>query len=707
MLPESRKFEFGEFLLDTKEKVLLRKSKPVSITPKAFELLRVLVTNHGHLIEKNELIGEVWAESFVEEANLPFTIGLLRKALGDNAQQPHFIETVPKRGYRFVADVRKVRTTALRDTYDSAHSLATSSPPYVLIMISAILVLSLLGLAFVWFRGEKPAPAGKTPDRLTNNGKVTVAAVAADGKTLVFAQKVGSGETLWRRDLATGEELQILPSSAAEFVGMAVSPDSEFIYYSVFTNNAVTSSVSRVALNGGGAPEPLSKIETDVSVSFSPDGKQFAFAESHSAVQETLLRLADADGTNVKTLLTLKGERRVLPVFQASPIAWSPDGAVIACSVQETDGDDTYSRILLVDPVNGSERLLSERRWGSVESIAWKDNENLAITNVEPNTPGTDVFVISRSTGEVAKLNVSSKAYTWLSASNGKLFAVEKETYSSIYTADFLADSVTPQTKQIFNESGVIEEINWPAGDKIFYNSWATGANEIWKINPDGTHPHQVTNGSHLTYGFSVSLAEGRFVFAAARKRTSSLYVADADGQNLKQLTDGPEDFRPRFMPDGKEVIFQRGSLVKPTLWRVPADGDQPPKQVTGYFALQPSISSDGKVIAYQFMDFEGEERVWRLGLMDSLTGKLLNKIDFPNLVTERKTVWRPGDDLLTIGVNVGDGFGFLLMSRTGGVHQTIENVTADKISSFAWSPDGKRLAFSSNQVTSDSVVLD
>jgi Tol biopolymer transport system component len=303
-------------------------------------------------------------------------------------------------------------------------------------------------------------------------------------------------------------------------------------------------------------------------------------------------------------------------------------------------------------------------------------------------------------------LTANSKTYSWLSAANGRLYAVERDVYSSIYIADFPDGSLAAQTKQIFNEPGLIEEIDWPADDKIFYNSWATGKNEIWQINPDGTLAKQVTNDARLTYGFSVSPTDGRLVFAATRKRTSSLFVADADGQNVRQLSDGTEDFRPRFMPDGKEVVFQRGSLIKPTLWRVSSGSDQPPKQFTGYFALQPSVSPDGKLIAYQFMDFDGADRVWRLGLMDASSGKLLNKIDFPYLVSERRTVWRPGQYLVTMVASMGESFGFLLLSPVDNSHQTIEDVTTDNISSFVWSPDGKRLAFSSNQETSDAVII-
>lgn len=107
MLLERQKFEFADFLLDAKENVLLRDGKPLSITPKAFQLLLVLVKNHGHLVEKDELLNTVWADSFVEEGNLAFTIGLLRKVLNDNAQKPQFIETVPRRGYRFIGKLNE------------------------------------------------------------------------------------------------------------------------------------------------------------------------------------------------------------------------------------------------------------------------------------------------------------------------------------------------------------------------------------------------------------------------------------------------------------------------------------------------------------------------------------------------------------------------------------------------------------------------
>src|SRR5437870_11956743 len=128
MLSETNRFEFDEFLLDAREHVLLRDGKAVSITPKAFQLLLTLVENHDHLVEKEELIETVWKDSFVEEGNLAVTVLLLRKVLGDDTQNPRFIETVPKRGYRFIADVKRAEIAVVANAGRSDDGNTIDSP---------------------------------------------------------------------------------------------------------------------------------------------------------------------------------------------------------------------------------------------------------------------------------------------------------------------------------------------------------------------------------------------------------------------------------------------------------------------------------------------------------------------------------------------------------------------------------------------------
>src|SRR5919199_2392339 len=106
--PSPQVYLFGPFRLNARDRQLLRKGKPVPLTPKAFETLLVLVQNSGRVVEKESLIKTLWPDTFVEDNNLAVNISALRKALGDQANGKDYIENIPKRGYRFAADVKEV-----------------------------------------------------------------------------------------------------------------------------------------------------------------------------------------------------------------------------------------------------------------------------------------------------------------------------------------------------------------------------------------------------------------------------------------------------------------------------------------------------------------------------------------------------------------------------------------------------------------------
>src|SRR5215510_16269294 len=101
-------YEFGPYRLDAAERLLSRGGEVVPLQPKAFDLLLALVERPGRLLEKDELMKVVWPDTVVEEVNLANNISILRKALGDGGNGQRFIETAPKRGYRFVAHVKEV-----------------------------------------------------------------------------------------------------------------------------------------------------------------------------------------------------------------------------------------------------------------------------------------------------------------------------------------------------------------------------------------------------------------------------------------------------------------------------------------------------------------------------------------------------------------------------------------------------------------------
>ena len=107
-MSERRYYNFDSFRIDPIERVLLRDDKPVSLSPKVFDTLLALVQHSGHIVSKDELVEIVWPDTFVEENNLTQYVAAARRALGDNRQEQRYIETIPKRGYRFAPSVRLI-----------------------------------------------------------------------------------------------------------------------------------------------------------------------------------------------------------------------------------------------------------------------------------------------------------------------------------------------------------------------------------------------------------------------------------------------------------------------------------------------------------------------------------------------------------------------------------------------------------------------
>ena len=162
---EARLYEFGPFRLDVSEHRLLHDQEIVSLSPKVFETLLVLIEHSGHVLQKNELMTRLWPDSFVEESSLTQNISLLRKALSEAGEQ-QFIETVPKLGYRFVAPVRVVEVSSNGGADETAVLPRRSEPNRLrrkLIWSSgATLLLLLIAIGGVYFWRTRTRPPDST-----------------------------------------------------------------------------------------------------------------------------------------------------------------------------------------------------------------------------------------------------------------------------------------------------------------------------------------------------------------------------------------------------------------------------------------------------------------------------------------------------------------------------------------------------------------
>ena len=233
-------FEFGRFRLDRSERFLFQDGAAVPLSPRLFDTLLVLVENRGHVVQKNDLMQKVWNDVAVEENNLTQSISALRKILGDNLDGPKFIETIPKRGYRFVAPVKEVSEEETGSDRPSVTNLseeehlgtglpAGASPQKHSLRIAPAIVLGtillvLVGTVVIW---RSWTPWGRQlqlkETQLTTNSSeasVTAAATSPDGKYLAYADSTG----LYVRVSRTGETHPIPVPPASVIGGLSWFP---------------------------------------------------------------------------------------------------------------------------------------------------------------------------------------------------------------------------------------------------------------------------------------------------------------------------------------------------------------------------------------------------------------------------------------------------------------------------------------------------
>src|ERR1043166_4838746 len=345
-------YDFGNFRLDPSEKVLLREGETIPLTPKVFETLKLFVENPGRLIEKDELMQRLWPDRYVEESNLTFNIRMLRKALGDDKAKPRFIETVPKRGYRFIAEVSETPAEIVSLPVDPVlppHATLQNKKAWI---VSAVLVLAVLFFGF-WYVHSVNLNANEMPilsapfalEQLTTSGKTVQAVISHDGKNVVYTRGIyNEKQSVWLRQLDSGNNVEIIPPSDNVYYGLALSPDGNTVY---FTRGQPGEALDtfRVPIFGG-IPQRIISLSQGWT-SISPDGSRISFIRCPWRDDDYCsLYVADAiDGGNEKKILT-----RPSP-FRIGDNHFSPDGKSIAFAVgqSQTDGSEFELREVAIE----------------------------------------------------------------------------------------------------------------------------------------------------------------------------------------------------------------------------------------------------------------------------------------------------------------------------------------------------------------------
>ena len=713
-------YSFDEFTLDLTRGCLLRETEEIKLRPKSFEVLKYLIENGGRLLTKDEIIEIVWQGMAVTDDSLVQCLKDIRLALNDKSQT--YIKTVPRRGYIFEKEVSENGATVYTEETSGIHlvieemseppavaggfplpekdknkKLLTASPrrrvaASVLIIVTSLVLLGGIGYGLFAYYFKPPVSPFKsvTIKRLTTDGKAEAVAVSPDGKYIAYAINDGGKQSLWVRQIAAVNNLQIVAPATVEYNGLTFSPDGNFIYY-------VQGKVLYQTATFGGSTRKLWE-GVSTKVTFSPDGKRIAFVRLGAGDGKgSRLVLANSDGTGDEQILAY---RKPPEAFGANGCAWSPDGETIVCA----GGDNALfgnQYPISVRVADGNQTPLTTKRWNLVGQFAWlADGSGFLMSAWDSLNSDSQLWHVSFPDGVPVRIYNDLNGYGDLSltANSETLVVIQRQMQLNIQAINL---SEEPRRfRQLTFETDSSNGwacLTTTTENKIVYYSERGGTGDLWIMDSDGSNQKQLTFDDTMESSATVSPDGRSVVFGVA---SQGIWKIDLDGGNRRQLT--RYGMFPAYSADGN-WIFYTLPRDKWSLWKVSAEGGEPVR-ITDYAAAQPAVSPDGKLIAYMYFKTHSEHKLYVAPIEGGEPIKIFDVLPVGLYDIE----WSPDGKTITYNA-FENGVGELVSQPLeGGAPQILlaAKSESESINSFTFSRDGKQLFISAGPITQNVVMF-
>jgi Tol biopolymer transport system component/DNA-binding winged helix-turn-helix (wHTH) protein len=760
-------YKFGPFQLDVSERILLRDGQPVRLaqkdggtallTPKVVDTLLALVERDGQIVGKDELMRAVWPDTVVEEGNLSANISLLRKALGSAEDGQPYIETFPKRGYRFNARVEKlspetslelqtdaseerdtelviskrtrtrvIARVAQSDEFEPQPVVApvitvpaligrTRKRNYLLVagIVAAVLVIAVGAVVggLYLIRQRRLATSKSSPPfsqltvlRLTANGTASQSAISPDGQYIVHVSGGAGQQSLQLKHVATGNDQEIVPPAKENFSAVSFSRDGHSVYYIKYSEQegGLLSQIPTL----GGAPKVLAK-DVDGCASFSPDQKSFAFIRGLPVEGSDALIIANIEGGERKLI-----SHKLREIFADASInswgpAWSPDGALIAFPLRAVDEQgNEFKRVMLARVSDGVETPLTSHKWFSIGQIAWlPDRSGLIVAAAEQEQDAPhQLWHVSYPDGAARRITNDLSNYDGVSltADGDALITVQSDRRANIWITS--RGDQSEATELPSDKSDGMGGLSWTPDGHVVYASITNGNSEIWIMDADGSNRKQLTVSDASDRRPTVS-ADGRYiVFVSDRTGAENIWRMDIDGRNLRQLTNQRGDDYPYCTPDNRWIVYASDALGKRSLWRIAIEGGVP-EPITDYTASLPAVSPDGKSIACSYVDERETPRRYVTAIISFDGGRPARTFPIPRSFTQ-VVRWTPDSRALTYLVTRAGVSNIWRQNLDGSAPVAWTDFKTGIIFRYDWSRDGKRLVLARGSVTSDVVLI-
>lgn len=725
-------YEFGSFRLDTETNTLWRENELISLSPKAFELLRVIVEGQGEIISKQEIFDKVWAGTFVEEGVLTQNIYTLRQTLGTNENGKHIIENIARRGYRVSVPISaKAKLKEIHDKHIlnvildeqeiideiSTKNISRKKPFYrrkstIFLSFGLIMVLFLAFFGFRVFRGQiwawfHPPLENVQFQKVTDSGQTKHPTLSPDGNFMAYVRD----KAIFLKDLASGKEIKLEIPTIESFSSLQFSPNGESIFFRNSETLRKNANILQVSRFGGEIK--LIAEKSWCGFGLSPDGKQIAFIRKFTDSRKEILYLKNLENGEEKELLT-----REFPDFfhYRGTLSWSPDASKIAFTANA--GTERATKLFVIDTKTGAETEMKSARLRSFEQAVWTVDGETLIAAASEIGRKFHLWKIFYPSGNAQRITngLNNFGSISISADGKKLLSVQTSENSNIWiSGEKDLSNQTQITKGNSNNVGQTS-LNWLNNEKLVYaTTEETNAfSNLLILNTADNSRQPLTANTNFHSDFASVSGNGKYVyFNANRNRLINIWRMETNGENLTQITNATDGMQlfPNVSPDGKFLYFlfrNRETAVVKRLNLVENKEEIFFESKTVVPASFLSISPDGKFLAFlnlnNGIEADDEENNFQFAVLSTENA---NDIRFFNVKTFGQTARFSPDvkflDYISFGENETK---ILRQNLDGGEPKEIFTLPKERIFNFAWSNDGKKLAVSRGQQYRDAVLL-
>jgi Tol biopolymer transport system component/DNA-binding winged helix-turn-helix (wHTH) protein len=631
-------FRIGDWLIHPAINSIECNGETAHLEPKVMQVLVALAYEPGEVVTREKLRSVVWPDVFVGEDVLIRAISELRRAFADDPREPRTIETVPKVGYRLIATVQQAASVSAvvvphpvfqaGTPSESEHAdagTAASAPeqpapeaPSTLVQASSKRLAFWIALPLIVLTGViltalvlRPAHRTTRTEAYTSRplttypGSELQPSFSPDGTAVAFVwHKDGKRQGHIYVKQIGSEDPASLTHGAAEELSPAWSPDGRWIAF--VRQDATHTSIVIIPAIGGSEQEvytlPTNHVWEYGGLTWTPDGKSLIFPQQLDPQAPSSLVELTLEGRSVRQLTT-------------PPKGWdgdwtpaiSPDGAKLAF-IRGPEGSvhDIYMMKL---PNGAPQRLTYDGRL--IVGLTWL-------------TDSSELVFSSNRSGSISLWRVSAQGGTpehepaggdnayWpsISRQGNRLVYSHGNANWSILAANLGGNGAGTEAEILTSSEQDASPHVSPAGDKIAFQSWRSGSQEIWSARIDGSDPIQLTSAGAMAGSPSWSHSGNFIAFDARSNPFAKIYVIDAHGGAPRQVTHG--DFNtivPSWSTDDHWIYFGSNRSGSWQIWKIPSDGSGPAQQVTtggGMVALE---SEDAR---WLYFTHYGESGIWR-----------------------------------------------------------------------------------------------